>query len=75
MRSNIALIAAFALAATPFLSIVARSADLGHMTAARQANIVRVAQQCPAGEYWEDAGYVADGKWRDGHCAKATGHQ
>ena len=75
MRSNLALITALAFAATPLLSTVTRSADLGHAPAASPPNIVRVDHQCAADEYWQDAGYVADGKWRDGHCAKVNGRQ
>jgi len=75
MHSTPALFAAFALVMTPLLSTVAWSTDLGHAAAARQTNIVRVTEQCAADEYWEQAGYVAEGKWRDAHCAKVNGRQ
>ena len=26
-------------------------------------------QQCPAGYYWEEAGYAHHAKWRPAHCA------
>ena len=75
MRTNIVLAAAVAFAAFPLFATVARSADFGHAAPTGQHAIVQVAQQCGPGEYWEEAGYVAGGKWRDAHCAKVSGRQ
>ena len=32
--------------------------------------MMRGAQQCPPGYYWEDAGYEHHAKWRPAHCAR-----
>ncbi|HTZ37592.1 MAG TPA: hypothetical protein VMB84_16295 [Stellaceae bacterium] len=73
MRSNLALIAAFALAALPLLSIVARSAEFAPAPA-RQNGAVSVQQPCAAGEYWVEGSYV-HGRWRPGHCEKINPNQ
>ena len=75
MRTYTAYLIAFVLAFMPFMSLSA-SAD-SYLAGAQPTpnQPPPVAQTCPAGQYWEPAGYVADGKWREAHCAENRGRQ
>jgi len=75
MRLNTAYLIGLAMAATPLLSVTALSASPERATDTRSGQIILAADPCPPGEYWEPGGYVADGKWRDPHCAKDNGRQ
>jgi hypothetical protein len=75
MRMNTISVVGFALAVMPILSVSALSAYPASSTEARSGSFTQVADACPAGQYWEEAGYVADGKWRPAHCANDRGHQ
>ncbi len=33
------------------------------------------AHACPPGTHWEEAGYVAHGKWRAARCARDNGRE
>ena len=75
MRIYTAYVIGFALALTPVMSLSA-SADSYLGGAQPTANEpLPTAQSCPAGQHWEAAGYVADGKWRDAHCAQDNGNE
>ncbi len=63
------------LAVTPFLSTAVLSAPAARATAVRSNQVILAAQPCPPGTYWEEGGYVSEGKWRDAHCAKDNGRQ
>jgi hypothetical protein len=76
MRLYTAYVIGFALALTPFMSLSASASDSYYGGAQPAANQpAPPAQACPAGQYWEPAGYVADGKWREAHCANVDGTQ
>jgi hypothetical protein len=78
MRMNTAayLIGAVVVA-TPLLSATVLSAPTARTSTARSSQTVLVddAHNCPPGTHWEEAGYVAEGKWRDAHCAKDGGRE
>jgi hypothetical protein len=75
MRMNTICVVGFALAVMPVLSVSALSAYPASPTEANSGAFTRVANACPAGQHWEEAGYVADGKWRSAHCAKDDGRE
>jgi len=61
--------------ATPLLSATVLSAPTARTVTARSSLTVLVDDRCPPGTHWEEAGYVAEGKWRDAHCAKDGGRE
>jgi hypothetical protein len=75
MRMNTICLVGFALAVMPLLSVSALSAYPASSTEARSGSFTRVAEACPPGQHWEEAGYVAEGKWREAHCAKDGGRE
>jgi hypothetical protein len=74
MRVNTICLVGFALAAVPLLSVPALSA-YPVSPEARADSFTRIANACPAGQHWEEAGYVAEGKWRPAHCARDNGRE
>jgi hypothetical protein len=75
MRMNTICLAGFALVAMPMLSVPALSAYPSSSNEARSESFTRIADACPVGQHWEDAGYVSGGKWRDAHCARDGGRE
>jgi hypothetical protein len=76
MRLDTALyLAGLVVVATPLLSATVLSAPATHNATIRSNMAVLVDDRCPPGTHWEDAGYVAEGKWRDAHCAKDGGRE
>jgi hypothetical protein len=74
MRINTAYLLGIAVVTIPLLSTAA-SAAYSTNTNNGQTQLAQAAANCPPGTYWEPGGYVADGKWRDGHCARDNGRQ
>jgi hypothetical protein len=73
MRMNTTYLLGIAAVTLPLLSTAASAA---YTTNSSQSTQIAQAQtSCPPGTYWENGGYVADGKWRDGHCANDNGRQ
>jgi len=72
---TIAYLAALVVVVTPFLSATVLSAPTARTAAVRSNTTVLIDDRCPPGTHWEDAGYVAEGKWRDAHCAKDGGRE
>jgi hypothetical protein len=75
MRLSVAFLIGTAVAAMPLLSVTASSAYPDRVTGARSSHYINIAESCPPGEHWEEAGYVAEGKWREAHCAKDGGRE
>jgi hypothetical protein len=73
MRMNTLKTIAFMAVALPSLSATAFSATNFSQAPANASTIA--VNQCPAGTYFEPAGYVGSGKWRDAHCATGNGHE
>ncbi|MFZ2005405.1 MAG: hypothetical protein WB697_19475 [Stellaceae bacterium] len=73
MRMNTVGVIAFIAVAFSALSATAFAAAKTPQTLADTSMVI--AGQCPAGTYFEAAGYVAAGKWRDAHCATGNGHE
>jgi len=60
------------LAATPLISATVLAPD-ANSDRSRAASEMLVADACPPGTHWVNAGYVSGGKWREAHCAKDNG--
>ena len=75
MRINPAYLLGIAVVTIPLLSTAASAASSTSTTSGRSTQLAQAAANCPPGTYWENGGYVSDGKWRDGHCAKDNGRQ
>jgi hypothetical protein len=73
MRMNTVKAIAFMAAALPSLSTTAFSAT--NVFQAPPNGSTATINQCPAGTYFEPAGYVGSGKWRNAHCATGKGHE
>jgi hypothetical protein len=67
--SALSLAGALFAAAIPLSASTAPvAADQGSANGGQQAT--SAAPACPAGYYWEPAGYVHHGKFREAHCAR-----
>jgi hypothetical protein len=75
MRLSTACLIGVAMAATPLISTTAVSAYPDRAGTTLTGMILADAHNCPAGQHWEESGYVAEGKWRDAHCAKDGGRE
>jgi hypothetical protein len=75
MRINTAYLLGIAVVTLPLLSTAASAAYPTNTTSSQSTQLAQAATTCPPGTYWENGGYVADGKWRDGHCARDNGRQ
>jgi hypothetical protein len=73
MRMNTAYLLGIAVVTIPLLSTAASAAY--PTNSGQPTQLAQAAANCPPGTYWEPGGYVADGKWRDGHCANDNGRQ
>jgi len=67
MRSSTIYLFGAAIAALPMLLLA--------MSSSANAQYGVAAQSCPAGQHWENAGYVAEGKWRAAGCYKNGGRE
>lgn len=59
---------ALAVAAIPFAA-EAQSLPTYSQPAPNARGYIHLAETCPAGWVWEQAGYLSSGKWRAAHCA------
>jgi hypothetical protein len=75
MRSIILQGTLLAVVALPLSVAVALSAWSASVPLTRSNLVLVSANICPRGTYWEPPGYVAGGKWRNGHCARDNGTQ
>jgi hypothetical protein len=75
MRINSAYLLGIAAVTLPLLSSAASAGYSTDTTSDQSTQLAQAAANCPPGTYWENGGYVSDGKWRDGHCAKNNGRQ
>jgi hypothetical protein len=75
MRMNMSHLLGIAVVTLPLLSTAASAAYPTAATSDQSTQLAQAATNCPPGTYWENGGYVADGKWRDGHCARDNGRQ
>ncbi len=57
-----------AVAAIP-LTAGAQSLPTYSQPAPNAQEYTQLAETCPAGWIWEQAGYLSSGKWRAAHCA------
>jgi hypothetical protein len=62
-----------ALVVPVLMSTSAFSADRNTANGLRPEPALTLAQACPVGTHWVDAGYARGGKWREAHCASDTG--
>jgi hypothetical protein len=60
--------------APTLLSLATAFSTTNFFQAAPNRSTVTI-KQCPAGTYFEPAGYVGSGKWRAAHCASGKGHE
>jgi hypothetical protein len=64
-----------ALAAMPLLSATTLSAFPEHLAKMSSNQAMPMADNCPAGQQWVEAGYDRKGQWRDAHCVKNDSRQ
>jgi hypothetical protein len=75
MRMNTAYLLGIAAVTIPLLSTAASAAYPTNAAGGQSTELAQAQPNCPPGTYWENGGYVSDGKWRDGHCARDNGRQ
>jgi hypothetical protein len=62
------LVGALAVTMIP-LSAGAQSLFAGNQPGRNTQAATQSIGVCPSGWYWEQAGYISRGKWREAHCA------
>jgi hypothetical protein len=75
MRINSAYLLGIAAVTIPLFATAASAANSTGTSSGQSTQLAQAAANCPPGTYWENGGYVSDGKWRDGHCARDNGRQ